>query len=143
MTSFNNVSWSDDEDIDVVKMNEMASNDRWLYDHMARGYYHAWGIRKNDGIKFACGIVPMGPDKNRSIDKVITFGNFFDSTCRPVVVASHSSYGRATINIGGVAAGNHHPDATGFRVTVTGNPINKTTNYFPTQFYVHWVAMGW
>lgn len=142
-TAFQPVTWSDGQDIDADTLNQMATNDNWLYNNMPQAFYKAYGISKNTQVKITGGIIPLGPTKDKTIYKEIGFGNFFSASCAPVVVGTHTGSKLVQLSVGGIGSGNQKPDNRGFSVNLVATPSTATKNYFPHQIFVHWMALGW
>lgn len=140
---FEPLSWVDGQDIDVDSMNQMTSNDNWLYNNMSTAFYNAYGVAKNTGVKVAGGIAILGPTKDKTIYKEIGFGNYFSASCKPIVTSSHTGNKQTFLSIGGIGTGNVHPDNRGFSISLIADPVASTKNYFPNQVFCHWIALGW
>lgn len=151
---FEDVSWSDDEDILADKLNKMATNEKYLMEQTVPHRYQAYGIDVTDGVKVCGGVAVLGPGPGRQLDKDVYFGKFFTPGCRPVVTATLATAAmfRVFITIrgpNGYATGSNRPDHNGFNVVLDADPhdIPKLesylTNFFPVQQRVHWIALGY
>lgn len=145
MSQFVSVSWSDDELISAYKLNQMASNEKYLLERSMPQLYAAYGMNKTDGLKIAGGIITIMPLAWREQRADISFGRFFTTGCRPVVnvTAAITDQVRVFTVVKGLGPGNVRPDDTGFTVIVNADPVEATQNHFPTPFHIHWMALGY
>lgn len=146
MTDFNDVAWTDDEDITASKLNAMTSNDRYLFDHILTAKYTAYeAIDKADGIKIASGIIAFPASRDRQMAKEISFGRYFSQGCRPSIQATCAvtDQVRTFCTIQAIGSGVLRPDHTGFKAVLNADPLKEATVYFPTVTHVHWLAIGY
>lgn len=145
MSSFKSVSWTDDDDILTDKLNQMASNEDYLNDHLPDVTYGAYGIVRTDGIKMKAGVVSFTPNTYITQSRGVHFGNFFTVGCKPIItvtLATTSNY-RCHITIKSLTSGVLVPDHTGFICYLNNDPLTATSNNFPTTNHVHWIALGY
>lgn len=145
MTEYRAVQWSDDELITAEKLNQMTTNDKYLFEHAMPQLYRAYGLNKTDGLRIACGIITVRARAFRETGDDVSFNGFFTQGCRPVVQATIAitDRPRSFIIVKGLGPGNLRPDHTGFTVHVNADPFTPTNNHFPSNFHVHWMAMGY
>lgn len=145
MTEYRSVQWSDDELITAEKLNQMASNDKYLFEHAMPQQYRAYGLVKTDGLKIAGGIITLTAQAHREKRADVSFGGFFTQGCMPVVQATVAitDQVRSFCIVKGIGPSNVRPDHSGFTVIVNADPVAETKNYFPMNFHVHWMALGY
>lgn len=136
------VSWSDNEPLFTSKLNQMANNDQWLYEHMPRMLYTAYNQRKADGLKIASGILMCQPAPSGIQQHVVYFGSFFSESCTPVVVTGLMHQGEVRMTFGVKGIGQTYVDHRGFELL--GGAIHHSPNHkaFTKIFWVPWIAMG-
>lgn len=145
MTEYRGVQWSDDELITADKLNQMTTNDKYLFEHAMPQMYRAYGLNKTDGLRVAAGIITINSQAWREARSDISFNGFFTQGCRPVVQATVAitDQVRCFCIVKGIGPSNVRPDHTGFTVIVNADPVAETKNYFPMNFHVHWLALGY
>lgn len=145
MSEFVGVMWSDDELITATKMNQMASNDKFLLDRTLKQSYRAYDLNKTDGLRIATGIQRIEARASREARMAISFNGFFTQGCRPSIqcTLAITDQVRSFVTIRGNGADPLRPDHTGFTVVVNADPVADTKNFFPTAFHVHWFAVGY
>ncbi len=146
MSEFKDVMWGDDDIIDPAKLNDMASNDRFLLERVLPARYTAYGqINKSDGIKIASGIINFAPSASRFMMKDIYYSGYFSEGCRPSIQATCAitDTHRTFCVIQAIGTGILRPDHNGFRVVLHADPLAETKTYFPTVVHVHWMAIGY
>lgn len=145
VTSFKDVNWSDMEPIATDKLNTMTSNTRYLFERAPKLYYNSYSVKKDTGIKIACGTTTIAPRKGQHYySKNVYFGSFFTAGCKPVVVTSVTSpYNRRMIlSQWGIQGTGYVPDHRGVVVCVATATMEKA-HYLAKQVYVNWIAMGY
>lgn len=143
--SFKDVNWGPNEYLATDKLNTMTSNSRYLYERAPKLYYNAYSVKKDTGIKIACGTTTMPPKKNDNYRrKTIYFGSFFTAGSRPIIVTGITSpYNRRLITVNfGIQGEGYVPDHRGFVCAVTTSTIGKG-HYIKKQIYINWIAMGY
>ena len=136
--------WSDNEGLDVDKLNAMTNNDQWLFENMPRARYAA-NVTKTNGVKILGirGVIP--PTSASQFSTNIYFGTVFSVGCQPLVVAtpSHTNWQRRShcvVNgLGSLAV----PDHTGCKVTVSIDEFAAKNLKFASSAYVNVIAIGW
>jgi len=135
-TPYRPVYWSDDEPTYTRKMNQMASNDQYLFENTPRIRYNAYGLGRDQGHKILTGTLLFTPFTTQ-IEKTQSFGTFFSTACKPVITMGViANYG----HLFPIARGfdNLVPDHRGFICRVN----TQIGGYMGENFYVHWQALG-
>lgn len=131
------VWWSDIEPTFTVKLNQMASNDQWLFENSPRMLYSAYGVRRAEGLKIASGTI-LFPPYTSVVERTAEFGTFFSTACNPIVVVGGAiaPAGVHWPSIRGLGGG--QPDHRGFicRVNTTEGAA------MGSNFYIPWIAVG-
>lgn len=140
---YQDVTFADDQLLDASTMQTIAGDLRYLYDNMPAVYYRAYDVKKNTGMKIACGVVQMVPHKIAGIGRDVSFGNYFSASCRPVVVTDHAGTGDTVMRIAAQGGASNIINHTGFRVFLHNMESGKVKSYFPVSQYIHWIAIGW
>lgn len=143
VSSYKDVSWGD-EYVRTDKLNTMASNTRYLFERAPRLYYNAFGVRRDTGIKIACGVASIPPSKTAYAGITVNFGTFFTTGSRVVVATSISAgYQRKIIaTLHGLSGPGYLPDHRGFHANVTTFEYAAKDNHVIRTAYLNWVAMG-
>lgn len=141
-TEFRDVNWGD-EVIDTGKLNQMANNERYVFERMPRLNYVAHGIQNKDtGVRMLTGIHTVPAIGDHQQTRTIYFGSYFSPGCRPVVQATYAGYNviRTFMKIRGV--GQTHPDHRGFEAgLIISEEVNNRV--FQGVSYIHWLAVGY
>lgn len=145
MTEYRAVSWGDDELLTAAKLNQMATNDKFLAEHAMPQLYRAYGLTKTDGLKIATGIVTILAQTAPEASFDVSFNGFFTQGTRPVVqlTAAILEPRRVWTTVKGIGPGDLRPDHTGFQIRVNYSPHVAVANHFPGNFHVHWMALGY
>lgn len=140
-TPYKPTNWGS-ESISQPKLQQMANNDQWLFENMARVRYSAGGLTRDSGLKIAAGKTAYPATQSDWIDVFVYFGTFFSAGCKPVVNASvEPALGRIGVVLSGLNFGTEM-DYRGFRAHVyqdfqaSGNPLQGAG-------WVHWQAVGY
>jgi len=143
ITPYRAVSWEPNDILSADKLNRMTSNDQYLFDHMPRALYRAYGVRRDTGIKVAGGLCLIKASKRPTGTNTVNFGSFFSSRCDPIVTTGvvNSQQDRIFVAINGL--GKPQPDNRGFRVRVSVNAAHKKHQKIKRRFYVSWIALGY
>ena len=143
--SFKAINWTPNEKLAERKTDQLATNAQWLYDNTPRAIYTVpGGINRVEGVKMAAGrvIIPK-KTKTDSASTRVSFGNFFTTSCQPIIttgiVADFQS--RIFCTIHGI--GTLHPDNNGFVVGINIAAEIKRNDHIASSFYVAWQAMGY
>ncbi len=143
VTEYKATSWSTNEPAFKDKLNQMTSNDQWLYEHMPKMRYKLdSGLTVEGGVRILAGYVRIGPRTNsRFAAAVVNFGAYFASGSRPIVVVGAPQakpQREITLYIGGI--GTQFPDNRGFELYATAGTSAKAIT---ADLYVHYVAIGY
>lgn len=140
MAQYKKVTWADDQLIDAPTLNQMTANEEYLFDNMVRAYYVPAKRTKN--IKVLAGILAIPKTTHNHASNNQGFWNYFQSTCRPIITASHVGTGRTFLTIRGY--GNTRTiDHRGFIAHIEHESSIKSKNHFPNTQYIHWIAIGY
>lgn len=144
VASYKDVNWGENEYLATDKLNTMASNSRYLFERAPKLYYNSYSVKKDTGIKIACGTATIAPSKAHYYNKTIYFGSFFTAGSSPVVVTSITSPAnrRLTLSHWGIQGTGYVPDNRGFIVCVATATL-EASHYLTKQIYVNWLAMGY
>jgi hypothetical protein len=145
VASYQDVSWNEGDNADRFKLNRMAQNSRYLFERAPKLYYNAYNVKKDVGVKIACGVVAVPATKNTATTVTVNFGSFFTTGTRPIPVTSLTSPSNlrvieTTYGLGGLAT---VPDHRGFNCRVAATEIYGTVKYIPKTMYLNWLAMGY
>lgn len=136
VTPYNPTYWSDKEPIYNRKLNQMASNDQYLFENMPRIRYSGYGVTRDQGVKIASGTILFTPFTTYS-EKTQSFGTFFSTVCKPTITLGVvANYGHLFPIVRGMD--DLVPDHRGFICRV--NTLIGGTMY--QNFYVTWQAVG-
>lgn len=144
VSAYKDVNWGANEYLATEKLNTMASNSRYLFERAAKLYYNSYSVKKDTGIKIACGTATIAPKKEHYFRKTIYFGSFFTAGSKPVIVTSITSpYNRRMILCHfGIQGEGYVPDHRGFVACATTSTMEKS-HYLHKQIYVNWIAFGY
>jgi hypothetical protein len=123
----------------------MAQNSRYLLERAPKLYYNAYNVKKDTGVKIACGVTAVPPTKGTSVTVTVNFGSFFSPGTRPIPVTSLTSRFNTrvietTYGFGGITS---VPDHRGFLCRVAATEIYGTSKNIPYTLYLNWIAMGY
>lgn len=142
-TPFKVVSWSPNELISDDKLDAMVSNDNWLRDNMAQGYYVGHSVRRKEGVKIMSGLKLITARRRAAAVVRVDFNNFFLSICKPIVTTGIISGNQRSIWCTIDGLGKLHPDNRGFNIHVRVHAENKKDRRIKPNFYVAWHAVGY
>lgn len=144
-TPYRAVSWQPNELITEGKLDQLANNAQWLFENTPRANYRGHGVRKADGIRIACGLIPMPANKTAAAEGSVYFGNFFNTGCRPIITTGLISpvQKQFFISINGLGNSNTHPDNNGFQAHIRLNIQPNHAQNITKTVYVTWQAMGY
>lgn len=140
-TPYKPVSWNG-EPITLLKLNQMASNDQFLFENTPRVRYFAGGITKDTGTKVLAGKTPFSANAAKAINVNVYFGSFFSSGCHPVVTATIQTGGpwwSKYVSIHGLTKGDI--DRVGFVAHVKSHEEFK--DKIEAGGWIHWTAVGY
>jgi hypothetical protein len=144
VSAFKDVVWNANEYISTDKLNTMVSNTRYLFERAPKLYYNAYSVKKDSGLKIACGTITVAASKSKQYARTVSFGTFFTVGCKPVIVTSITSATnrRLTITQYGIQGANYVPDHRGF-IGVIAVATTEKNHYLTKQAYINWIAMGY
>lgn len=143
-TPYKPTSWSLGEQITREKLNQMTSNDQYLFENQPNAFYNAHGIKKTTGLKIMAGYTVIRGGKSRHYEREVYFGNFFSVGCKPIIVTGLVIQKQSRIHciLRGLR-GEYWPDHRGFTAVVDADEINPKTNYFHYGVNVQFLAIGY
>lgn len=147
VSEYKPVNWSDNEPTFTDKLNQMATNDQFLFENTPRMYYNHQGVEvvRDRNMKIASGVRVFVVNGSGQYIEPVEFGNFFSTACHPVVVVGgvvnrnsvRCHTGARAFSLG------QHIDHRGFELVAA---VDQTQygdqNIMPTNFYVPWIAVG-
>ena len=126
-------------------MDQLANNVQWLFENTPRAMYTLpSGLRRVEGVRMSAGrvLIPRRT-KSDTASATVRFGNFFSSSCEPIIttgiVTTHQR--KIFVIINGI--GRLNPDHTGFQVEVEVAAEGKKKDKIANSFYVTWQALGY
>lgn len=145
VTPFRAVNFQPDQLLTEELLDQLASNENYLYEMTPRAQYTYDGINTQSGIKLMSGRTLIAATKENHQATTVGFGNFFSSGSNPnVAVATVSNHSRrffVTIEGWGHTLA---IDNRGFNVFVYLDAQTKKKNdKIPRSFYISWIAMGY
>lgn len=144
VSAFKDVNWAANEYLATDKLNLMVSNTRYLFERAPKLYYNSYSIKKDTGIRIACGTSTIAPGKAHQYKKTINFGSFFTSGSKPVIVTSVTSpYNRRMIlSHWGIQGEGYVPDHRGF-IVCAATSTNEKSHFLHKQIYINWIAIAY
>lgn len=143
-TPYKPTSWSIGEAVSRDKLNQMTSNDQYIFENQPNAFYNAHGIKKTSAIKIMAGYIWVGSGKSSHYERDVYFGNFFSVGCKPVITTAQVIQTQSRIHcvIRGLP-GQYWPDHRGFRAVIDSDELNQKNNYFHYGCYVYFIAIGY
>lgn len=144
VSSYRPTSWVDNDPLFTQKLNQMTSNDQYLYENSAKILYKAHGVTRTQGVKVASGIQTVTPAEGVWTVQNVYFGSFFTVGARPVVVATllHNNEGEHHLSVHGIAT--QFPDHRGFEFALgSDRKSNSKPNKFTRTLWINWIAVGY
>ena len=145
VNSFKDVNWAANEYLATDKLNTMAANTRYLFERAPKLYYNSYSVKKDTGVRIACGTTTIPPKKGQHYyTKTVNFGSFFTVGCKPVIVTAVTSpfNRRMILSHWGIQGTGYVPDHRGF-VVCAATATKEKSHYLSKQIYVNWLAMGY
>lgn len=137
------VSWGD-EYLSTEKLNQMTSNDQWLYENMPKMNFNTYGVKKTTGVKVMAAICIVPASTASSSSATFNFGTFFSPGCKPVITTgvqiTQNTRWRNHAVIAGLSS--YTPDHRGMKISLLANELSAAYNSIRTT-YVHFIAVGW
>lgn len=140
--AFKAINWTPSEKIGESKMDQMATNAEWLFTHTPRAIYTVSGITREQGVKMSAGRILIGANESDTATATVRFGNFFSTSCEPLITTGVVSSGHFRVFCVHHGIGRLHPDHRGFTVKVNIAAENEKRDRIIRSFYVAWQAMG-
>lgn len=145
-TPYKPLSWGN-EYISSDKLNDMASNDQYLFERTPTVYYRGFGVSKRTGgMKVMAGVQTFGSSRKKSsVAKDYHFGTFFSQGCKPIVTTSLSmgTAGRYHVIVSGLGQGPISPDHRGMNLRIIANALTAKDSKINSTIIVNWIAVGW
>lgn len=143
-TPYKPTSWSLGEQITREKLNQMTSNDQYLFENQPNAFYNAHGIKKTTGLKIMVGYTYLKGGRSRHHESQVFFGNFFSVGCLPIVITTPIIQKQSRIHhcVRGLP-GTYWPDHRGFTAIIDTDEINPKTNYLYYGVNLQFVAVGY
>lgn len=142
-TPYKPVSWSD-RSLDVSKLQQMATNDQWLFENSPRMRYSGNGVVRDNGIKIIAGKTPYATSSNDWVDVSIYFGSFFTAACKPIVICTDETTGAALRKLVVTRGFGGEIDYRGFVAHISDQENHIDRAHYPIESpgWVHWIAVG-
>lgn len=146
-TPYRPQTFSQDQVLTREIMDQMVSNQRWIYENTprARWYFINEEKIKETDFVITCGRVWVAPNKkDRHVYESVALGAAFDSSCRPNISIGICSEAEKEIFVAVSGPGNKVlPDSTGFELDIFVTK-DRTKGWEITKgFYIFWQAAGW
>lgn len=145
VASYQDVAWNSADPLDRAKLNLMAQNSRYLLERAPKLYYNAYNIKKDTGVKLACGVVTVPSTKGMEMTVTVNFGSFFSAGTRPIPVTSLTTQTNmriieTTYGFGGLGS---VPDHRGFHCRVAAVEVFQALKTISKTCWLNWIAMGY
>ena len=143
-TPYKPISWGD-EPVFKDKLNAMANNEQWLFENTPKMLFNTYGIKRSNGIKVLAGIAVVNPTNEAWAHATVSFGTFFSSGCKPVIVTgTQPTTGRWRYQTIFRGIGGYYPDHRGMIVSAGAYYYGTSVaSIVDGKVYVHYVAIGW
>ena len=141
-TPFRAINFQPNQLLDESVMDQLASNQKWLFDNMPSALYEYNAIRRKEGVRIVAGRALIGATKDDNAKVDVRFGNYFSASCNPIVTTGTVSNGQRKFFITIEGYGQLMPDNRGFRVTCWLAKELKT-DVIRRNIYVTWQALGY
>lgn len=145
VASFQDVIWNTSDVADKAKLNLMSQNTRYLLERMPKLYYNAYNVKKDTGVKIACGVVAIPPNKGMEATVTVNFGSFFSAGTRPIPVTSLTTQTNmriieTTYGFGGLGS---VPDHRGFHCRIATVEVYQASKTISKTAWLNWICMGY
>lgn len=142
-TPYKATTWGD-EPISKDKLNQMSNNDQWIYENMPKMLFNTYGIKRTNGVKILAGIAVVPAAAASSASVTVSFGTFFSSGCKPVIVTgTQPTSGAARFHTAFKGIDGFYPDHRGAVFIAGADSLNIKANVMSAKVYIHFVAIGW
>ncbi len=147
MTEFNSfrpVKYNAGDALTAEKLNREAANSDYLLERLPEFNYTGYNFNLKKNLKVLAGVGIIEPHALDFAYLRISFGTFFDPSCRPIItatVAAHTKV-RKTLSIQSIQTSTSPiPDNQGF-IAVVWSGETTPLPHFISRTYVHYMAMG-
>lgn len=142
-TPFRAVNFQPNELLTEDLLDQLASNQTWLFENTPRAIYTYGTIRRMEGIKIISGRALIGSTKKNNASTTVRFGNYFSAGSNPNIthgiVSAHQR--RFFVTIDGIDQ--LMPDNRGFQIHVyLDAQTPKKQDKISRNIYIPWIAMG-
>lgn len=142
MTQYADVSWSD-EPVSMEKLQQMATNDRYLFEATPKAAFNHEGVRRDRGLKILAGSEIVQPSNEWMQNREIRFGGFFSSGSQPIVIANHYGYPQTGANIAVKGLSETKlPSHEGFAVFMWTDDRLGNKGTLQQPMYIAYIAVG-
>lgn len=143
-TPFRAVNFQADETLTEDILDQLATNQVWLYDNTPRAVYTYGALRRNEGIRIVSGRQLIGATKKNNNSASVRFGNFFSSGCNPNITTGIVSAAQRKFFVTMTGIGTPYPDNRGFNLYVyLDAPAGKKQPRITRNIYIPWTAIGY
>lgn len=143
-TPFRAVNFQPNQLLSADLLNQLATNQTWLYENTPRAVYTYAGITRREGVRLVSGRALIGATAKNNAHQTVRFGNFFSTNCNPNITHGivSAQQRRFFVTIDGI--GQLMPDNTGFQIHVyLDAQTPKKQDKISRNIYVPWIAMGY
>jgi len=135
--------FSDNDGIDLERLNTLVTNQNYLRDNKVAVRYSAYGDTQTDGFRIACGVTDADNPNRFFRNRWVGTGNFFTPGTRPVVNVSYATLRarRSTISVAQRTGQSPIPDHTGFQSYLRFIFDSGNLPFGPN--FIHWMMMGY
>ena len=129
--------------LDEAVLDQLATNETWLYENTPRAVYTLANIRRNEGVRIISGRALIGATKKNNAVATVRFGNFFSSGCNPNITTGIVSANQRKFFVTIDGIGVTYPDNRGFNVHVyLDAPASVKQPKITRSIYNPWTAIG-
>lgn len=146
VTEYTPVSFANGDPLVIEKLQALANNVQLLNERTPQILYKAHGVVKDRGLRVYATTAIIPPNSktfNGQVD--IHFGNFFSTSCKPMITLGVVTYPqrRFHTSVKGIGGNLVIPDHRGCTVSIQADEINTANNKIGNTVYVNVVAVGW
>lgn len=143
-TPYKPTSWSVGEQITREKLNQMCSNEQWIFEKQPTITYDAHGIVRNSGIKMYTGFLGFTASNGVHQERTVDFGTYFSVGCKPIVLLTPimATQSRIMTMVRGLP-GEYWPDHRGFTIVIDSAEIDQKNNWLHYNSAVHYLCIGY
>jgi hypothetical protein len=144
--SYQSVGFNFGDDARVDKLNQMANNDQYLFEHLAKIGYRSSAINRETTIKVLAVRTPVSATDARQQRMDIYWNGFFSSGCAPICVATAIAHPQKRLNVtvSGLG-GSILPDARGCMAQIEADELYGTPpgGKIANNCYIDLIAVGY